>query len=102
LSDTIDAGPIYKQLRIKRPKYISEKELSHLLNVVNGFDALSDTIKLLQTGEAVPEAQSLETDLPSAPNGARNGWRQLPQAQQLSADEIRDVVCFLGEVQEGN
>lgn len=99
LSDTVDAGPIFKQVRVKRPKHVSEKTLSHLLNVAHGFQALSDTVELLQTGGAVPEAQALETDLPSAPNGSRQGWRQLPQAQALNADELKDVACFLGESQ---
>ncbi len=99
LSDTIDAGPIFKQVRVKRPRYVSEKELSHLLNVVHGFEAISDTVKLLQAGGITPEVQEAVTDLPSAPNGARTNWRQLPEAQQLNADELKDVACFLGEAE---
>lgn len=95
LSDQVDAGPILKQVRVPRPRKVSEKALTYLLNVEHGFQALCDTVQAILDDTLEPIQQPQEVDAPSAPNGAREQWKELADQHQLSAQDRQDLEYFM-------
>lgn len=96
LTDDVDTGPILKQVRVKRPIYISEKELSQLLNSIYGFKAVRDVIQDIMDDCLHLKDQPIDKDAPMAPNGARQCWRQLALKMGLDSYAIEDMEYFLG------
>ena len=97
LTDRMDAGPILRQVKVDRPKLVSEKELWNLLNIELGYEAICSTIKELQTQTLVKVPQDQSIDSTPAPNGARQRWKELAEQLNLSDEAFRDLSCFMGE-----
>jgi len=102
LTDKLDSGPILRQVRIERPKYVSEKNLSHLLNVNVGFQALKATVLDIRDGKLNELPQPKNSDAPKAPNGARHDWQTIADSMELTDAQRSDVACFLGHTQSSN
>ncbi len=96
LVDEVDAGPILKQVKVRRPRKVSEQALARLLNVEIGFAALCDTVQAVRDDAVESVVQPAQVDAVKAPNGERGMWRELADQHGLDTLGREDLEYFLG------